>query len=116
MNNNPFEYWYDVPDPLYETFMRGVESFVTCEDRDVRICELFTDAMLEELGQEMQHQGIVGTDTWVQCRRHWIENYHQKWAVSEFLKDKRIGEKRLTSMPDRHSPPCACDFKGFDAG
>ena len=46
----------------------------------------------------MVDAGWTGIDA---VERMWLNDYSQRRIISTFLKDVSIGEKRLTSMPDR---------------
>ena len=62
------------------------------------IHSIFTDKMFAELQAEMQNQDISGL---AELEQFWIDDYRQRMAIRGFLKDKTIGMKRLSSMPDR---------------
>jgi hypothetical protein len=98
INNNPFEYWVTYPDDEYNEFMLAVEKFLRNADEDLPVNELFTESMFTELIYELDKQGIPQID---ELSRVWLEDYSRRKAISGFLKDRSIGEKRLTSMPDR---------------
>jgi hypothetical protein len=98
INNNPFEYWVTYPDEDYNEFMLAVENFLGKAEEDVPVSEIFKEAMFNELIEEIKEQKISDSD---ELRRLWIDEYSERKIISGFLKDKSIGEKRLTSMPDR---------------
>ena len=54
--------------------------------------------MFEELLVEMEKAGIVNFQ---KLRKVWERDYKLRKAISEFLKDKSLGTKRILSMPDR---------------
>eukprot|EP00041_Stephanoeca_diplocostata_P017100 m.340317 g.340317 ORF g.340317 m.340317 type:complete len:569 (+) comp20592_c0_seq4:198-1904(+) len=99
INNNPFEFWITHSDKAYNKMMLDVQDFIeTPGSEDVRVDEVFTDAMLKELVLEMQKlkwDGIRETD------ELWNSDFRKRKIVSGFLKDKTLGDKRLASMPDR---------------
>lgn len=102
INNNPFEYWMTYPDdPRYDKMMKAVEDFV-CNpgDKDVTLVEIFSDEMFAQLDEKMAaanwsagHRATVA--------KIWHEDYKNRKVMSEFLKDKALGKKRLMSMGDR---------------
>ena len=97
INNNPFEYWVTYPDTTYNDFMLRVEQIIADETyREVR--EVFTDSMFSELLEELRAFDIVDLES---LEAHWTNDLSRRSAIQGFLKDKGIGEKRLTSMPDR---------------
>jgi len=103
INNNPFEYWITPPKndakKSYETLMSDVENFILSPgDKDVKVKEVFTNRMFEELMKHMKH---VGWDGLSQVRSRWEKDLSERRIISEFLTDGMIGKKRLTSMPDR---------------
>jgi hypothetical protein len=98
INNNPFEYWVTYPDNEYNDFMLNVEKLVGNCDEDVEVSSLFTDSMFSELVEAMRTQKLNNLE---QLSKIWHEDYKGRKAIQGFLKDKSIGEKRLTSMPDR---------------
>eukprot|EP00308_Calcidiscus_leptoporus_P004270 CAMPEP_0119373422 /NCGR_PEP_ID=MMETSP1334-20130426/25636_1 /TAXON_ID=127549 /ORGANISM="Calcidiscus leptoporus, Strain RCC1130" /LENGTH=512 /DNA_ID=CAMNT_0007391203 /DNA_START=49 /DNA_END=1587 /DNA_ORIENTATION=+ len=100
INNNPFEYWLGKhPDPMYERLMSGVEQFISAPgEKDVAVSSIFSEAMWCELKQVMLTQswaGIEGTE------QRWRSDFSRRRIISEFLCDRSIGDKRLTSLPDR---------------
>jgi len=100
INNNPFEYWvtYD-ENPAYVKLMEDVENFIENPgEKDVPVGEVFTQDMFNTLKARMEKQGWTGLDV---VARMWEEDYSKRKIVSEFLKDKGIGSKRLASMLDR---------------
>ena len=97
INNNPFEYWVTYPGEEYNHFMVDVERFMSNIENDVPVKTVFTDEMYLQLVAEMKSQHME-TD---KLSIFWAQDYSQRLAINEFLKDKAIGEKRLTSMPDR---------------
>lgn len=99
VNNNPFEYWITHPNPDYKTLMEDVEKFIIDPgDNDVRVDQLFTEAMFRSVMAKMEELQLKGLPT---VRRMWESNYRSRKVVSQFLKDAEIGKKRLASMPDR---------------
>jgi len=100
INNNPFEYYATLEDEAgYEELMRAVQDFIDDpRERDVPVSEVFTPAMFETLADVMTELGWEGVD---KVRLMWSEDFSKRKMISEFLKDKEIGSKRLASMPDR---------------
>ena len=99
INNNPFEYWVEMSDPAYNKLMAGSQRFVDNPGhRDVEVRDVFTDSMFQELKRLMLAKGWRGV---AETEGIWRSSLSGKRIVSGFLKDKSIGKKRLTSMPDR---------------
>ena len=98
VNNNPFEYWVTNPNPAYDSLMQGVESFIWNPENDFAINQILTDQMFSELCSELRKKEIDGIEKLEQL---WMQDYRKRRAISEFLMDKAIGNKRLASMPDR---------------
>lgn len=97
INNNPFEYWitYD-SNPAYEKLMVDVESFLENPgDKDVAVSQVFTEDMFTELDNKLVEVG------WKSVKSYWDEDFKKRKIVSEFMKDTKLGSKRLASMPDR---------------
>jgi hypothetical protein len=78
--------------------MQGVQDFIENPANDLVIHSIFTDTMFAELKEEMQNRDISGL---VELDEYWINDYRKRMAIRGFLKDKTIGMKRLSSMPDR---------------
>lgn len=101
INNNPFEYWITHPNPQYKQLMKDVEGFMEEPGEDDRtVEEIFDDDKFQALKAKMAEAGMDGLPT---VQRMWDEDYRHRHIVSEFMKDKLIGSKRLASMPDRVS-------------
>lgn len=99
VNNNPFEYYITHTDAAYNKMMVDVEKFVLSPgNKDVKVSEVLTPAMFAELKALMKKQGWKGVDD---TAKVYEEDYKHRKLISEFLKDKDLGKKRLTSMPDR---------------
>ena len=98
VNNNPFEFWISTTDPAYNSLMEGVENFIECPEMDFPIDCVFSETMFLDLCAELSAQNITGLD---QLEGYWREDFSKRMAISGYLKDKSIGIKRLTSMPDR---------------
>ena len=99
INNNPFEYWIHSEDESYNKLMADVQAFISEPgDKDVRVKEVFTDAMWDELKEKMKGAGWAGVDD---VDDLWQDDYRRRKIVSGFLKDAELGSKRLASMPDR---------------
>jgi len=103
VNNNPFEYWVTHPDPAYNKLMANVQTFIdspTGAEDDVAVEKVITPAMFDELKEEFLKAG-VSKDFVVAVEKQWKEEYKSRKIITEFVKDKTIGSKRLASMPDR---------------
>jgi hypothetical protein len=98
INNNPFEYWVTYPKDEYNEFMMDVEEFIASDDKDPILDQIFTSEMFSELLDEMREQNILKLDEVTQV---WSQDYKNRRAIRGFLQDKSLGDKRLTSMPDR---------------
>ena len=98
VNNNPFEYWATNPDPQYDLLMRNIQTFIDDPGKDLKIYQILSDSIFSELLEEMRMQGMNGLD---KLEKLWLEEYRNRNAIQQFLKDKSIGTKRLVSMPDR---------------
>lgn len=101
INNNPFEYWITNEDPGYNQLMEDVSTFINSPgDNDVPVHEVFTQAMFDELCQEMVGAGWEGV---AETRARWQTEYKDRRIITEFIKDGTLGKKRLASMPDRYT-------------
>ena len=98
INNNPFEYWITYSDPTYNDLMHSVETFLTDESNDARIMNIFTNQMFCQLKEILEKHKISGL---AELEDTWRRDFSRRMAIQEFLKDASIGDKRLTSMPDR---------------
>eukprot|EP01063_Lacrimia_lanifica_P032539 TRINITY_DN556_c0_g1_i1.p1 TRINITY_DN556_c0_g1~~TRINITY_DN556_c0_g1_i1.p1 ORF type:complete len:1825 (+),score=684.23 TRINITY_DN556_c0_g1_i1:58-5532(+) len=101
VNNNPFEYWITGTDE-YNALMDSVANVITNTKsiEDVPVKEVFTPTMWSELRVAMDTAGMTGLD---EVAAVYESDFKDRKIVSEFLKDKQIGAKRLASMPDRVS-------------
>ena len=97
INNNPFEYWVTCTDTSYNEFMQRVEQIIG-NPADFEVNQIFTDSMFSELVEELRNREIGGLDD---LKQRWSQDLSHRQAIRGFLKDRAIGEKRLTSMPDR---------------
>lgn len=100
VNNNPFEYFiHYTSSKEYSSLMRAVETFIQAPAHaDVPVNSVFTDSMFAELKQKMEGEKWDGVE---EAEAYWHGNLKGRAIVSQFLKDKELGNKRLTSMPDR---------------
>lgn len=99
VNNNPFEYWITNDDAEYNNIMKKVSEFIeNTGDKDVKVEEVFTQKMFDELAEKMKSVGWEGVD---KTREYWKNEYKDRKIISEFIKDPLLGKKRLASMPDR---------------
>jgi len=105
VNNNPFEYWITHPSPSYKQLMQSVEDFIVQPgEDDVRVDQVFTDAMFRRLVEKMRaHMKDVSAPDLDTVSNMWESDYRGRRVVSQFLRDGVIGKKRLASMPDRVS-------------
>ena len=59
INNNPWEYYMDHPNPQYDEIMAGVEALVSAPGAaDVAVSAVFTDAMAASLAAAMRGAGL----------------------------------------------------------
>ncbi|GMI42334.1 hypothetical protein TrCOL_g13336 [Triparma columacea] len=102
INNNPFEYWITMKGhPAYNKMMVDVENFIENPgSEDVAVNEVFTDAMYDSLEQYM---GSAGFKDLPKVRKFWEDDFKSRPIITGFMKDKSLGSKRLTSMPDRYT-------------
>ena len=98
VNNNPFEYWVAYPHNSYDTLMQSVEDFLESGEKDFPITVAFNDDMFQELRNELKLLGVNGLD---KLDTYWFDDFRHRKAISQFLKDKTLGVKRMISMPDR---------------
>ena len=99
INNNPFEYWITNKDAGYNRIMSEVAAYIDNPgNNDIPVKEIFTDQMYSELEESMSNAGWTGL---VETRNKWETDYRERKIISEFIKDKLLGKKRLASMPDR---------------
>jgi len=98
INNNPFEYWITYKDnPKYEELMLNIEKFLEEPgDKDVPVSKVFTEEMFAKLDETMTK--VAG---WKSVKTYWDNDFKNRTIVSQFMKDTRLGSKRLASMPDR---------------
>ena len=99
INNNPFEYWIQGSKD-FSQLMRKVGEAVKSpgSNYDIKLEELFTSAMAQQLFDEMREANWKGIP---EVESRWINDLSKRTAISEFLKDAEIGKKRLISMFDR---------------
>lgn len=110
INNNPFEYWIDHPDPKYGELMAAVASFISEPgDRDIPVSVIFTPAMYEQLHTQMATLGWEGLD---ETRKLYNEDFCLRTIINGFLKDRKLGKKRLASWPDRMTNTIVHNTKG----
>uniref|UniRef100_A0A6U6K6R3 Endonuclease/exonuclease/phosphatase domain-containing protein n=1 Tax=Odontella aurita TaxID=265563 RepID=A0A6U6K6R3_9STRA len=102
VNNNPYEYWLTIPSlPAYEKLMVNVEQFLEHPgEGDVPVGDVFTDDMYDRLERRMVDTAGWGLHT-PTVRSYWEKDLRSRKIVSEFVRDKSLGNKRLASMPDR---------------
>ena len=93
INNNPFEYWITHDDEAYNKLMSDVQAFVSepgDRDRDVRVEEVFSDQMWEELSKKMKDVGWAGVD---EVDKMWKDDFRSRKIVGSFLTDATLGKK-----------------------
>jgi hypothetical protein len=103
INNNPFEYWITMPGQRYNALMQKVAKAITTPESsglDVPVSSIFTDEMFDQLKEKLSAAGIEHLDD---MTKYWQDNFRGRKVISEFLKDKAIGSKRLASYPDRYT-------------
>jgi len=99
INNNPFEYWITNEDPKYNDLMKSVSEFIENPGvNDIPVEDIFSDKMFEELATKMTSIGWTGVE---ETRQYWQSDYKSRKIISGFVKDGKLGKKRLASMPDR---------------
>jgi len=99
VNNNPFEYWITHADADYAALMENVQKFIDApEGRDVPVSQVFTEESWQDLKSLMVSEGWKGI---AETEAVWRDDYSSRKIISAFLKDAKLGEKRLASMPDR---------------
>ena len=98
VNNNPFEYWIAGTDE-YNKLMEKVSQYMSEPgSMDVPVAEVFTPAMWEDLKGAMKKASMNGVEV---VDERWEQDFKARKVISEFMKDKMIGKKRLASMLDR---------------
>jgi len=101
INNNPFEYWITYDDnPVYQQLMVDLEGVVRSPggEQDVQVEKVFTQPMFDQLIASMKNIGWENLD---QVERMWHDDFKQRQIVEGFLREPKLGKKRLASMPDR---------------
>ena len=79
--------------------MVDVENFVESPGAlDVPVSTVFTEDMFSDLEVRMTKAGWAGVP---KVRSFWENDYRGRTIINGFMKDKSLGAKRLTSMPDR---------------
>jgi hypothetical protein len=104
INNNPFEYWITMADnPEYNALMLDVESFIENPgSKDIPVHQVFTSSMFDQLEAKMLSIPSWGGAAKIsKVRGFWESSFKDRKIISGFLKDKSLGDKRLSSMPDR---------------
>ncbi len=97
INNNPFEYWITYPDKTYDEFMLRVEQIISSQ-AELLGKQIFTENMFSELMEELDALNFGGLES---LEDRWAQDLSHRTVVHGFLNDRSLGEKRLTSMPDR---------------
>lgn len=98
-NNNPFEFWVSHQNEEYNDLLLAIQKHIDHpKPFESKICQIFTPGMYAELRNELALQGVSGLE---KLDLVWTNDLMHRMAISEFLKDRSFGEKRLISMPDR---------------
>lgn len=98
-NSNPFEYWATHENEDYVALMTDVQRCLDSPGQhDVPLSQIFTPRMFEELTSELKALGIQNLES---LKLIWENELSGRKAITEYLKDQSLGEKRLISMPDR---------------
>mmetsp|Transcript_29161 Transcript_29161/g.67113 ORF Transcript_29161/g.67113 Transcript_29161/m.67113 type:complete len:574 (-) Transcript_29161:145-1866(-) len=103
VNNNPFEYWISMADPLYMNLMVGVEKMLSDPgENDKKVNDVFTEDMFRDLKTLLMSNDISGMEE-VEEKMWRGGDLHlrDRRIISDFVKDPSLGAKRLISMPDR---------------
>jgi hypothetical protein len=61
---------------------------------------IFTPMMMAQLEYELRRAGVDGVSL---SNRFYKSDLSQRWALSGFLKDNVLAEKRLTALADQHT-------------
>jgi hypothetical protein len=100
-NINPFEYWSQHESDDYMQLLLSVEQFyegcTSSNNHEMAVSDIFTPEMYRSLRFKcsiMNVGGLGQLDVWYQL-------LSQRKAISGFMHDKCLSEKRLISMPDR---------------
>ena len=97
MDTNPFEFWMTHSEK-YDSLMQGLEQLLDCPGgEDLPMNAVFSETMFQELKGLMHREGWDGLET---LDTMWREDYSKRRILSDFLKDKMLGEQRLLSTPD----------------
>lgn len=118
INNNPFEYWINYESGSkaadYDFLMEKVQEIIEDpkqKNMDLAVEQVFTEAMFQELIADLKDANIEHLD---EVESLWNKDYRKRLIISEFLKDKELGLKRLVSMPDRVTNTMVSEWKkGF---
>ncbi len=98
-NNNPFEFWVSHQNEEYNELMLAIQKHIDQPKTfESKIGQIFTPCMYAELRNELALQGVSGLE---KLDVVWTRDLMHRMTISEFLKDRSFGEKRLISMPDR---------------
>ena len=99
INDNPFEYYMDSPDPAYAAMLSAVERHLDKPGtRECTLGECVPKGFVQALDARMRARTWPGTDA---VRNLWETRLRHQRIVSDFLKDAELGRKRLISMPGR---------------
>ena len=98
-NKNPFEFWVTHNNTEYNEMMLTIQRYIdNPKPFELKICNIFTNEMYQELRNELLSNGVHDLQ---KLDEIWLRDLMDRYLVSEFLKDRSFGEKRLISMPDR---------------
>lgn len=99
INNNPFEYWISSNDDEYDTLMKSVEAFILNPGKkDILVSDIFTHKMFFDLKIKLAENSFSDLD---KISDLWNDDLCSRKIIAEFLRDKKIGKKRLCSWPER---------------
>lgn len=96
--NNPFEYFREIQSDEYRKLNDGVKEFIENSDKEI-LENLFTEKMMETLLSKLTDEKIP--ESYLESILYIYIQIKEKKAISEILKDKMLGKKRLMSWPDR---------------
>eukprot|EP00457_Paulinella_chromatophora_P001270 gb/GEZN01001272.1/.p1 GENE.gb/GEZN01001272.1/~~gb/GEZN01001272.1/.p1 ORF type:complete len:971 (-),score=160.49 gb/GEZN01001272.1/:211-3123(-) len=99
INNNPFEYHIDSPDPSYLKVMSAYQDFIENPGaRDIPIDQVFTEQYYNQLMITMGKFDLEGVE---EVGEIWRKDWKTRKIITGFIKDSDIENKRFVSMPDR---------------
>ena len=81
INNNPFEFWISYSDSTYDDMMQAVETFISDQQNDLTIQELFSNDMFLELKYEFEELDVHGLPA---LEEIWKLDFSQRFCFKEF--------------------------------